>query len=112
MRLTSVCCLCLATEQEDLHWGGYRLRTVRLPSRESLANCEKVRYKGGMETTKWQYFRDDIATLDEVDAKLKHWGALGWELVTILHANEVTTVANENILAPEVWMLIFKQPVV
>lgn len=61
-----------------------------------------------METTKWKYFRDDIATLDEVDAKLQHWGSLGWELVTILHTAEA---GNQNILAAEVWMLIFKQPI-
>jgi len=56
--------------------------------------------------TKWKYFRDDIATLNDLDAKLSHWGALGWELVTILHASETK---DENILVPEVWMLIFKQ---
>jgi hypothetical protein len=60
-----------------------------------------------MEVPKWKYFRDDISTLDELDAKLDHWGALGWELVTILHASEP---AEENILSNPVWMLMFKQP--
>ena len=64
-----------------------------------------------MQVTKWKYFRDDISTLDVVDAKLEHWGALGWELATILHASETKRAADENILVPEVWMLIFKQPV-
>ena len=57
----------------------------------------------------WQYFRENIATLSDLDAKLSYWGSLGWELATILHASE--TKRDENILAPEVWMLIFKQPV-
>jgi hypothetical protein len=64
-----------------------------------------------MEVTKWKYFREDISTLDDVDAKLKHWGALGWDLVTILHASEIKRAADENILAPRSWMLIFKQPI-
>ena len=64
-----------------------------------------------MEVTKWKYFRDDISTLDEVDAKLNHWGSLGWELVTILHASEIKREAEENILTPLAWMLIFKQPI-
>jgi hypothetical protein len=59
--------------------------------------------------TKWKYFRDEIPTLNDLDPKLIHWGALGWELTTILHASE--TKRDENILAPEVWMLIFRQPV-
>ena len=63
-----------------------------------------------MELTKWKYFRDDISTLDELDGKLQHWGGLGWELVTILHASEIKGPADENILAPQVWLLIFKQP--
>jgi hypothetical protein len=61
-----------------------------------------------MEVTKWQYFRDDISSLDDLDAKLTQRGALGWELVTILHASETKT--DQNILGAEVWMLIFKQP--
>jgi len=72
-------------------------------------NISVIRYNGRMDMTKWQYLRDDIATLNDLDVKLRHWGALGWELATILHASE--TKRDENILAPEVWMLIFKQPV-
>jgi hypothetical protein len=60
-----------------------------------------------MEVRQWKYFRDDISTLDDLDTKLNHWGGLGWELVTILHAIEP---AEDNILASQVWMLIFKQP--
>jgi hypothetical protein len=60
-----------------------------------------------MEVPKWKYLRDDMATLDGLDAKLAHWGGLGWELVTVLHAGEP---AEENILPAQVWMLIFKQP--
>jgi hypothetical protein len=60
-----------------------------------------------MTVPKWKYFRDDISTLDELDAKLDHWGGLGWELVTILHASEPV---EENILPARVWMLMFKQP--
>jgi len=60
-----------------------------------------------MEVPKWKYFRDDISTLDDLDAKLEHWGGLGWELVTVLHASEP---AQQNILPPQVWMMIFKQP--
>ncbi len=59
--------------------------------------------------TRWQYFRDELATLNDLDAKLEHWGGLGWELATILHASE--TKKDENILAPEVWMLVLKRPV-
>jgi hypothetical protein len=60
-----------------------------------------------MEVRQWKYFRDDISTLDDLDTKLNHWGGLGWELVTILHAIEP---AEDNILASQIWMLIFKQP--
>jgi hypothetical protein len=64
-----------------------------------------------MEIRKWQYLRDDIANLDELDDKLKHRGGLGWELVTILHTTETKTRADENILVPEGWVLLFKQPI-
>jgi hypothetical protein len=67
-------------------------------------------YNSGLEMTKWKYFRDDIATLDEVDSKMQHWGAQGWELVSVLHTAEIGNAAEGNILAPKVWMLIFKQP--
>jgi hypothetical protein len=63
-----------------------------------------------MEIKKWQYLRDDIASLDELDEKLKHRGGLGWELVSILHTMETKRTADENILAPEGWILLFKQP--
>ena len=55
---------------------------------------------------KWKYFRDDISTLEHLDTKLNHWGGLGWELVTILHAIEPD---GDNILAARIWMQIFKQ---
>ena len=70
-----------------------------------------VRYKGCMEIRKWRYLRDDIANLDELDEKLKDRGDLGWELVSILHTTETTRRADENILVPEGWLLLFKQPV-
>jgi hypothetical protein len=63
-----------------------------------------------MEIRKWQYLRDDMATIDDLDARLKHWGGLEWELVTILHTNEMQRAPDENILAPEGWILLFKQP--
>lgn len=62
-----------------------------------------------MEIKRWQYHRDDLADLAELDGKLSHWGGLGWELVSVLHTSETKT-AEENILAPEGWLLIFKQP--
>jgi hypothetical protein len=65
-----------------------------------------------MEIKKWQYLRDEIASLDELDEKLTHQGGLGWELVSILHTTETTRTADENILAPEGWILVFKQPAV
>jgi len=58
-----------------------------------------------MEIKKWKYLRENMATLDDLDDKLKHWGGLGWELVTILHTNEMKRAADENILAPEGWIL-------
>ena len=58
-----------------------------------------------MEIKKWKYLRENMATLDDLDDKLKHWGGLGWELVTILHTNEMKRAADENILAPEGWPL-------
>jgi hypothetical protein len=63
-----------------------------------------------MENKKWQYLRDDIASLDELEATLKHRGDLGWELVSIVHTTETKRTADENILAPEGWILVFKQP--
>jgi hypothetical protein len=43
--------------------------------------------------------------------KLKNRGDLGWELVCILHTAEANRKAEENIFAPEGWLLLFKQPV-
>jgi hypothetical protein len=63
-----------------------------------------------METNKWRYHRDDIGSLTELDTKLSYWGDLGWELVSVLHTQETGTTTDENILAPERWILIFKQP--
>jgi hypothetical protein len=34
----------------------------------------------------------------------------GWELASVIHANATKNTAEENILAPEGWSLIFKQP--
>jgi vacuolar-type H+-ATPase subunit B/Vma2 len=64
-----------------------------------------------MEIRKWQYLRDYIANLDELDEKLKNRGDLGWELVSILQTTETKRVPDENILVPEGWLLLFKQPV-
>jgi hypothetical protein len=65
-----------------------------------------------MEIKKWQYLRDEIASLNELDEKLERQGSLGWELVSILHTTETMKTADENILAPEGWILVFKQPAV
>lgn len=49
-----------------------------------------------------------------MDQMLTHWGDLGWELATIVHAPKIVKdeiVNDENILTPEAWMLVFKQPV-
>ncbi len=64
-----------------------------------------------MDMKKWQYLRDEVDTVDELDEKLKHWGSHGWELASLVHAKRETTTTEEtNILAPEVWMLVLKQP--
>jgi hypothetical protein len=69
-----------------------------------------MRYNGGMEIKKWQYLRDEVGGMDELDSKLAHWGELGWELVSIIHTTETGKPSDENILTPERWMLVLKQP--
>jgi hypothetical protein len=69
-----------------------------------------MRYKGGMEIKKWKYLRDEVGGMDELDSKLAHLGELGWELVSIIHTTDTGKSTDENILAPERWMLVFKQP--
>ena len=64
-----------------------------------------------MEIQKWQYFRDEVPDLKALDDKLLHLGNLGWELVSVIHTRDSGNTASENILAPEVWVLIVKQPV-
>jgi hypothetical protein len=59
---------------------------------------------------KWRYDRDHITDLAQLDEKLAQRGNRGWELATVIHANEAKTTTGENILAPEGWTLIFKQP--
>ncbi len=61
-----------------------------------------------MEPTKWQYMRDSVVGLEELDSKLQHWGNLGWELAGIIET--VGDEKNENILGPETWVLVLKQP--
>jgi hypothetical protein len=63
-----------------------------------------------MEVTKWQYLRDEIGTLDELEERLSQRGRTGWELVSVVATPGTKTTPDENILAPEIWMLIFKQP--
>jgi len=69
-----------------------------------------------MANPKWQYLRDDVHSLDELDTKLGHWGTLGWELVTILYEREVEMLQGRDVLAPptysrtDTWSLILKQP--
>jgi len=63
-----------------------------------------------MEITNWEYFRDEVNGLNDLDSKLAHWGGLGWELVSIIHTTETGRPADVNILAPERWMLVFKKP--
>jgi hypothetical protein len=58
---------------------------------------------------KWRYLRDDLSSLDVLDENLKERGDAGWELVTIFRAIEPKK-PDENILGPESWVLIFKQP--
>jgi hypothetical protein len=61
-----------------------------------------------MEPKKWQYMRDSVEGLEEMDSKLLHWGNLGWELAGIIQTTGDED--NENILGPEIWVLVFKQP--
>jgi hypothetical protein len=63
-----------------------------------------------MEPKRWRYDRDHITDLTQLDEKLAQWGNRGWELATVIHAKETNKTAEENILAPEGWTLIFKQP--
>jgi hypothetical protein len=53
-----------------------------------------------MEHKKWQYMRDEVKNLEELDKKLEHWGDLGWELVSTLHTKEVKRTPGEHKLAP------------
>jgi hypothetical protein len=69
-----------------------------------------LRYNRSMEVQKWQYFREEVATLRDPDEKLSYQGSLGWELTTIVHATEISKEDEGNILSPEVWILVFKQP--
>ena len=62
-----------------------------------------------MKAVKWRYLRYELANLEELDEKLNHWGGLGWELVSVIHTQELKKTA-ENILVPEGWTLMFKQP--
>jgi hypothetical protein len=61
-----------------------------------------------MEPKKWQYMRDSVLGLEELDSKLAHWGNLGWELASIIQTSDNEN--DENILGPETWVLVFKQP--
>jgi hypothetical protein len=63
-----------------------------------------------METKKWRYDRDHITDLTQLDQTLAQRGNGGWELASVIHANATKNTAEENILAPEGWSLIFKQP--
>jgi hypothetical protein len=62
-----------------------------------------------MEPKTWRYEREHITDLTELDEKLAQWGNRGWELASVIHAKETKNTGEENILAPEGWMLIFKQ---
>jgi hypothetical protein len=61
-----------------------------------------------MEPKKWKYMRDQVLGLEELDSKLAHWGNLGWELAGIIQTSD--DEGNENILGPETWVLVLKQP--
>jgi hypothetical protein len=61
-----------------------------------------------MEIQKWQYKRDQVPGLEELDSKLEHWGNLGWELASIVQTTD--DGIEGNILGPEVWVLVLKQP--
>jgi hypothetical protein len=63
-----------------------------------------------MEPERWRYERDHITDLALLDEKLAQWGNRGWELASVIHAKATEKTAGENILAPEGWTLIFKQP--
>ncbi len=63
-----------------------------------------------MDIVKWKYLRDEVSGLDELDSKLAHWGGLGWELASIIHTTETGKPDEQNILTPERWMLVLKQP--
>lgn len=37
-----------------------------------------------MQNHKWQYLRDDVSSVNDLDEKLAHWGGQGWELVSAI----------------------------
>jgi hypothetical protein len=67
-----------------------------------------------MQTQKWQYLRDEVHSMRELDEKLGHWGNLGWELVEILHERHVEMVRKGGgpgeMSRTDTWNLILKQP--
>jgi hypothetical protein len=76
----------------------------------TLCREPPMRYKGGMDIKKWEYLRDEVNGLNELDSKLAHWGGLGWELASVIQTTETGNAENENILTPERWMILLKRP--
>lgn len=62
-----------------------------------------------MEFKRWLYDREHITDLTQLDEKLAQRGNSGWELAAVIHATMTKPTPEENILAPEGWILIFKQ---
>jgi len=65
-----------------------------------------------MESRKWRYEREHITSLSQLDEQLTERGNRGWELATVIHGKDTSPTEEGNILAPEGWTIIFKQPAV
>jgi len=65
-----------------------------------------------MEARKWRYEREHITNLTLLDEQLAERGNRGWELATVIHGTDINPTEEGNILAPEGWTMIFKQPAV
>jgi hypothetical protein len=60
---------------------------------------------------KWQYLRDQVADLEELDAKAQHWGTLGWELVSVCYIYDAGNYAAGEEKQPlPSWILFLKRP--
>ncbi len=63
-----------------------------------------------MEARKWRYEQEYITNLTQLEEQLVERGNRGWELATVIHSKDIKPTEEGNILAPEGWTMIFKQP--